>query len=114
MATEQEICTFIKNRQSIVYLYEKAGRAIGERTGAPHIIYRTTRSRSVIVEIWKTGGVQTNPGLEIPGGRSYSLANIVILRVNGNFQPQKTKLEGGSYFNPAAGMYADTICSVYE
>lgn len=117
MATEQEMCDVINNKKSIVYTYKGKDCAVGEREGEregdPHILFRTTKSGSVIVQIWKTGEVKTDKSRKLPSLSNYRLSNITIVRENGDFTPQETQQQGGNVFNLEASMYDQTICSVY-
>ena len=108
MATEAEICKAIQSRQRIVY--DCVGdHPPGEREGHPHIVFQTKKGY-IMVHIWKTGGVQKNPGAELPDWRSYHLSDIVLLRTEGDFAPRTHSTF--KPFNPQAAMYATTICSV--
>ena len=101
---ESKLCQAIQARQQIIYTCTGDNHVPGEREGNPHIIYRT-KNEHVMIHIWQTGGVSTDPGGPLPGWRSYHLSDIKLLRIGDQFDIEDT-------FNPDSKMYADTICSV--
>ena len=103
MATEAEMCKAIQSRQRIVYDCE-GDHPSGEREGHPHIIFRANTG-NILVHVWKTRGVQKDPGGKLPGWRLYHLSDIVLSGTDGNFTPEDS-------FKPQSPMYPTVICSV--
>ena len=107
MTITDELMRAIKEKRPIVYTYEKAGSAIGERQGNPHIIYLSSKKRVGLLGIHKTGGVQTKPNQPLLGWRVYELKYLKILRVeDSHFQVDR------SIFKPHSKLYVNKICSV--
>ncbi len=106
MATEQEMCQAVKAKQKIVYIYNKEDYAEDEREGDPHIVYWTVNGH-LLVDIYQTGGVQTDPSRELPRWKTYHLSDIVLVDTKDGFGT------AGDY-DPQCGKYskATIICSI--
>ncbi len=108
MATEQEMCQAVKAKQKIVYTYHREDCAEGKREGDPHIVYETVNGH-LLVDIYKTGGVQTDPSRELPCWQTYRLSDIVLVDTKDGFGV-------ADGYNPQGGKYsrATTICKIDE
>ena len=105
MTTEQEICRAIESRQQITYTHDRDGSAEGIRNGNPHIVYRA-KNGHFLVDVWKTGGVQSKPFTPLPGWQTYRLENLTVIDI----LPEKFDIAPG--FNSASSRYHDTTCHV--
>lgn len=107
MATEKnEICKAIQSQKQIVYTCIGEKHVAGDREGNPHILYQS-KNGHVLVHIWKTGGVQTDPSGVLPGWRSYHLSDIQLSQVGDSFETEESfNIHGKPYRN------ATIICSV--
>lgn len=105
MTTTQEICRAIQEHRRIVYTYNRAGHAPGEREGNPHIAYYA-KTGNLLVDIWKTGGVNTDYRKPPPNWRVYHLDDITVVEI----QEQKFSVE--PTFRPASNRYHKIVCQV--
>lgn len=82
MSNKDLIVEAIKSGRSIQFEYNRQGSANGIRYADPHILYVTKNGYSHL-DVFKTGGVSTDPSQRLPDWRCYDInfmSNIVILQ----------------------------------
>ena len=105
MTMEKQICRAIQEKRAMIYTCDRGDSVLGERIGNPHIVFCTTRHLHM-VHIWKTGGVETDMDLPIPGWRLYYLEHLAVEKIlDETFTVEDT-------FNPDYRMYDDIKCMV--
>lgn len=91
MSYLEQIRSAIHEGRELTYTYRRLDRASGERTGVPYVVYRS-KNGSLLVDIWKTSGAQTDPTATTPGWHSYLLEGIAVVKV-GNKTPNPPKFK---------------------
>ncbi|RAJ11018.1 hypothetical protein LX64_00625 [Chitinophaga skermanii] len=97
----------IVKRKPIQYEYNCPGKIPGKRTGHPHILY-TAKHGQTNVDIYKLGGVCTDPSKPLPAWRDYIIdyiTHVEIIDTAPSFEIERT-------FNHHAHKYVKVLLQV--
>mgnify|MGYP000132528555 CR=1 FL=1 len=95
----------IQLRKPFHYEYHAPDHVAGIRIGHPHAVFIHPTSGNVNMDIWKIGGVSSNPSKILPGWQQYRvefIRNVVILEDEECF-------ESADGYNPHSKQYIKAI-----
>ncbi len=105
MDTIEILTSAIQHKKQISYEYDAPDRAVGVRIGNPHAIFIST-AENVNIDIFKLGGVKTDPAKPLPAWRQYKVKNIKnVVILDQNF----STADG---YNPTSKQYARVIAKI--
>ena len=101
----KSLCEAIHNRRAITYTYDppEPGYAKGSRFGQPHAVFQASNG-NMLVHIYKTGGVQTDPSIILPDWQTYKVRYLQIVDGMGK------QFSLAPNYNPHSRMYRQAIC----